>query len=147
MGVDRRQRGKRTSHSLDQWRDRPHPRQSISTGVGIGAASAIAQTQTQVVAWIEVEIVDIACIGVRGIDDGIGGVKLRCSLVYCIVVSERRSVPFVRAVHKEEYEGKGGERRRGAHTYGKRGNQGPRRELDHFSARVKVVEVWPYASE
>ena len=72
----------------------------------MGAASAIAQAL--VVARTEVELVDSACIVVRG--SGIGGVKLRCTLVSCIVVSERRSIRFVRTctvMHKEQKEGKG----------------------------------------
>ena len=71
----------------------------------VGAASAIAQAP--VVARTEVELADSACIVVRG--TGIGGVRLNCTLVSCIVVSERRSVQFVRTrmeVHTEEKEGK-----------------------------------------
>ena len=71
----------------------------------VGAASAIAQAP--VVARTEVELAGSACIVVRG--SGSGGVRLRCTLVSCIVVSERRSVRFVRTcmeVHTEEKEGK-----------------------------------------
>ena len=72
----------------------------------VGAASAIAQAP--VVARTEVELVGSACIVVRG--SGIGGVRLRCTLVSCIVVSEQTSVRFVRTctvMHKEQKEGKG----------------------------------------
>ena len=84
----------------------------------VGAASAIAQAP--VVARTEVELADSACIVVRG--SGIGGVRLRCTLVSCIVVSEQRFIRFVRtcmAVLKEGREGKGKE---GKSTYMKRGN-------------------------
>ena len=84
----------------------------------VGAASAMAQAL--VVARTEVELVGSACIVVRG--SGIGGVRLCCTLVSCIVVSERRSIRFVRtctAVLKEGREGKGKE---GKSTYMKRGN-------------------------
>ena len=73
----------------------------------VGAASAIAQAP--VVVRTEVELADSACIVVRG--SGIGGVRLRCTLVSCIVVSERRSIAFVRTcmeAHTEEKEGKEG---------------------------------------
>jgi len=61
------------------------------------------------VARTEVELVDSACIAVRGSD--IGGVELRCTLLTCIVVSEGGSVRFVgtctgerkkRRIHEEE---------------------------------------------
>ena len=71
----------------------------------VGAASAIAQAP--MAARTEVELVGSACIVVRG--SGSGGVRLRCTLVSCIVVSERRSVRFIRTcseVHTEEKEGK-----------------------------------------
>ena len=93
--------------SPDQWRD--HPRRSISKGVVVvvvGAASAIAQAP--VAARIDIELADSACIVVRG--SGVEGVRLRCTLVSCIVVSEQTSVRFVRTctvMHKEQKEGKG----------------------------------------
>ena len=79
-----------------------------------------AMAQALVVARTEVELVGSACIVVRG--SGIGGVRLCCTLVSCIVVSEWRSIRFIRtctAVLKEGREGKGKE---GKSAYMKRRN-------------------------
>ena len=103
----------------------------------VGAASAIAQAP--VAARTEVELVGSACIVVRG--SGIGGVELRCTLVSCIVVSERRSGRFVRtctAVHKEEKEGVG---REDAYREGVNHRRSWLCKLHHLSAQVKVVGV------
>ena len=74
----------------------------------VGTASAMAQVL--VVARTEVKLVGSTCIVIQG--SGIRGVRLCCTLVSCIVISEQRSIQFIRtcmAVLKEGREGKGKE--------------------------------------